>query len=98
MVSSATATTPRIPSPPLAPAQREEKFVTHDGPIWPFARHLMQNVDALRRRMAEDVADLVAAQAQDPTVSHDDLTRLGWTRGQVLAHGDHAIRAAMRVE
>ncbi len=58
----------------------------------------MQDVNTIRRRMAEDVADIVASQPQDPTVSHDDLTRLGWTRGQVLAHGDHAIRAAMRVE
>lgn len=90
--------TPRIPSPPLAPRHREDKFLGHDGAIWPVTRDLMQNVDAVRRRMAEDVAELVAAQAQDPTVTHDDLTRLGWTRGQVLAHGDHAIRAAMRVE
>lgn len=98
MANATSHATPHIPSPPLAPAHREDRFVTHDSPIWPFARHLMQNVDAVRRRMAEDVTDLVAAQAQDPTVTHDDLTRLGWTRGQVLAHGDHAIRAAMRVE
>ena len=51
---------PYFSSPPLAPTGlREDRFVTHDGPIWPRQRQDMISASAIRRRMAEDVADLV---------------------------------------
>lgn len=88
--------TPLIPSPPLVPGGREDKFVTQDGAIWPLARAAMTEPNAIRRRMAEDVADIARERGEAPTITEDDLRFRGWSRSQVSAHGDHAMSAFLQ--
>lgn len=94
---------PHIPSPPLAPSgAREDKFLTQDGTIWPVARASMGDPAAITRRMAEDLRDILRDRggAKDPftPITTDDLIYRGWTRAQVLAHGDAAMAAACPAE
>jgi hypothetical protein len=99
----APAEQPHIPSPPLAPTgQREDKFLTQDGAIWPVARASMTDAALIRKRMAEDLRDILRDRGgvKDPftPITTEDLRYRGWTRDQVLAHGDAAMAAARPAE
>ncbi len=101
-----TANLPHMPSPPFVPAPREDKFIGQDGAVWPLARKAMSDVDAIRRRMAEDLRDILrdrgcdGLRGRDPftPVTTDDLIYRGWTRQQVLARGDAAMAAVEAAE
>ena len=88
-------------TPPFVPAPREDKFIGQDGAFWPLARRAMSDTDAIRQRMAEDLRDILrdrgcdGLRSRDPftPITTDDLIYRGWTRDQVLAHGDAAMAA-----
>jgi hypothetical protein len=70
--------------------QPERKFVTHDGPIWPVCRSIMQNELQIVARMSEDFRALANERGE---VTTDDLIRLGWTARQIARHVDEARNA-----
>lgn len=101
-----TANLPHVLSPPFVPAPREDKFIGQDGAFWPLARKAMADSAAIRRRMAEDLRDILrdrggdGLRSRDPftPVTTDDLVYRGWSRDQVLSHGDAAMAAVEAAE
>lgn len=70
----------------------EKKRATHDGFIWPRARHLMVVPTCIRERMEEDLVGLIHAAGDFDTVCDDALIALGWTPDQVRRYGAEAAR------
>lgn len=65
---------------PHAPRRNEAK----QGAGWPLYRGEMISPAAIRARMAEDMAQVLASTKTCVTTEH--LLRLGWSRAQCLAH------------
>jgi hypothetical protein len=81
------------PSAALFPDyDRERRRQTHDGVIWPLARHDMRNATAIRERMSQDLSRLLAERGKPAVVTTEDYLRLGWNREQVEKHGLAASR------
>lgn len=71
----------------------ESRIATQDGYLWPVERRLMQAPGAIRERMQEDIHRLVHDGGEAPTVTQDDLIRLGWPPASVMGHATHAFQA-----
>lgn len=71
--------------------RNENRVATHDGYIWPVARHLMRQPEPVIERMCEDA---IAARpgAQDGCAQ---LQGLGWSVRQIHLHG-HEARCRLR--
>jgi hypothetical protein len=77
----------------------EAPRATDDGYIWPVERTHMLEAGPIRERMAQDITRAIAEIIVDQCVCEDDLIRLGWSRGQILAHATAAfaeVKAARR--
>lgn len=75
----------------LTRAPREAKLPTDDGFIWPRARAEMEDPAAIRARLGEDTAELLARH-KGRVLTTDDFLRLGWSRAQLAAHRFGALR------
>lgn len=75
-------------------APRDHRTPTHDGYIWPLPRDRMDDPGAIRQRMAQDIAGLVAERGEEAVVDTADLVRMGWRPEQVRAYSLSATSAA----
>jgi hypothetical protein len=69
---------------------------TAAGPVWPEPREAMVHRYAIRQRMAEDIAALMADVRNGirETVETGDLATLGWRELQLRAHHEAALARA----
>ena len=70
----------------------EMKRLTQDGYIWPRARQDMLSGPIIRKRMAEDLADVIREAGEFHTVGDEALIALGWSPDQVRRYGEQAMR------
>lgn len=67
---------------------------THDGMIWPNARHAMTDQASIVERMTQDAATMLAHRDMDDTITFGDFRRFGWTKIQIDQYGMEALSTA----
>ncbi|KFC64005.1 hypothetical protein FG93_05515 [Bosea sp. LC85] len=77
----------QAPAPAIGRAWLESRKAVDDGYIWPFPRHQMQARGAIRKRMVEDIQEMVHDGGAEAVVTIADLLNKGWPGETVLAHG-----------
>ncbi|MFT4129937.1 hypothetical protein [Labrys sp. (in: a-proteobacteria)] len=77
----------------VRPASRtlDAKRATHDGYIWPRARHHMTDGVAIRDRMAEDARAFEELRGDFEGITERYFWSKGWTPEQVEQHGAAVI-------
>jgi hypothetical protein len=74
----------------------DHRLPTASGPVWPEPREAMVHRYAIRQRMAQDIAALMAdvRKGLRETVETGDLAALGWRELQLRAHHEAALARA----
>lgn len=60
-------------------------------------RAAMRSPTAIRARMAEDIAALLDERCEDAQIDSADLSRLGWSGSQIVAHSGVSMTRALQI-